>query len=112
MASAIERMRDATKRARDKSNKIEQGIVRKATVSLTGAALGWGKKKAWPTELGGVPIKLAIGAIGTIAELTTKGAVQRFFGAASDASLAIYSHEAVQEGSFVAGEEPVSGGDL
>lgn len=111
-SSAIERLKEGNKRAREKTNRVEQGIVRKATISLTGAALGYGKRKAMPTEVGGVPIKLLIGAAGTVGELVTKGAIQRFFGAAGDAALAIYSHEAVQEGSFVAGLEPVSGGDL
>jgi hypothetical protein len=111
-SSAIERLRDSTKRAREKTNRVEQGIIRKATISLTGAALGYGKLKDMPQAVGGVPIKLAIGAVGTIGELVTKGAVQRFFGAASDAALAVYSHEAVQEQGFVAGLEPVSGGEV
>lgn len=112
MSTAIDRLRDANKRARDKSSRLEQGIVRKATISMTGAALGYGKNKGMPIELVGVPTKLALGAVTTIGELVTKGAMQRFFGAVSDASLAVYAHEAMQEGSFVAGIDPVGGGDI
>lgn len=111
-SSAIERLRESTKRAREKTNKVEQGIIRKATITATAAALGWGKRKSMPLEIGGVPTKLVIGALGTVGELVTKGAVQRFFGAAGDAALAIYAHESVQEGQFVAGVESVSGGNL
>jgi hypothetical protein len=111
-SSAIERLRESTKRAREKTSKVEQGIIRKATISLTGAALGYGRQRNMPVAIAGVPIKLVIGAVGTVGELMTKGATQRFFGAAGDAALAVYAHEAMQEGSFVAGAEEVSGDEL
>lgn len=105
MSTALDRLRDSNARQRAKTTALEQNIVRKATIGATGAALGYASKKGMREELGGVPIKLALSGVGALGELLLKGAAQRFAGAVGDASLAIYSHEAVQEGSFVAGSE-------
>jgi hypothetical protein len=104
-AAAIERLQSANKRARAATQAIEQGIVRKATIVSTGLALGFAAKKGMRTEIANVPIKLGTGLGLAVVELFTKGAVQRFAAAVSDANLAIYSHEAVQTGSWVAGGE-------
>lgn len=107
--SALERLRESNQRARAKTTALEQNIVRKALISGTGAALGYASKKGVREELGGVPVKLGLAALGALGELLLKGAAQRAAGAVGDASLAIYSHEAMQEGTFVAG---TTGGNL
>lgn len=112
MSNAIQRLQDAAKRARLKTQSAEQGIVRKCTLAATGAGLGFAKKKGMAPEVGGVPTKLVIAGLGTVAEIMTRGAVQRFVGAVADASIAVFAHEAVEAGSFVAGTTEVSGGAI
>lgn len=105
MSAAIDRLQATAARQRDKTRALEQNIVRKVVLSGTGAALGYASKKGVREEIGGVPIKLGLAAIGALGEIMLKGGAQRFAGAVGDASLVIYSHEAIQEGSFVAGGE-------
>lgn len=104
MSSAIERLQESAKRARLKTQVAEQGIVRKCTLAATGAGLGYAKKKGMAPDIGGVPTKLVIAGIGTVAEIMTRGAIARFCGAVADASIAVFSHEAVETGSWVAGD--------
>lgn len=112
MASAIEQFKHRAKIAREKTTRLEQGVVRKATIASTGAALAFADKKNMPVQVFGVPTKLAIAGAGIVGELMTRGATQRFIGAVTDATLAVYSYKGVESGSFVAGMEGVSGGDL
>lgn len=103
-SEALAHAKSINKNARAKAERAEQGIVRKAVVAGTGAAIAYAEKKGMPDEMLGVPSKLAVGVGLTLVEIFAKGAVQRIAGAVSDASLAVWSHEAVQEGSFVAGD--------
>ncbi len=105
MSTAIDRLQAANSRAHQKTRAMEQNVVRKVVISGTGAALGYASKRGMREDVAGVPIKLAMAAVGALGEILLKGAPQRLSGAIGDASLAIYSHEAMQEGSFVAGGE-------
>ena len=109
MSTAIQRLQDSAKRARLKTERAEQGIVRKCTLAATGAGLGYAKKKGMSHEVGGVPTKLVIAGLGTIGEIATKGAVSRFLGAVADGAIAVFAHEAVDTGSWVAGTD---GGEI
>lgn len=102
----IERARASAARAREKVQQVEHGLVRKSVIGVTGATLALGaKKNVLPVEVAGVPTKLGISLAATLVEAMSRGPVRRIAGAVADGTLAVYAHEAVQGGSFVAGYE-------
>lgn len=106
----IDSMQRSAQNARSKVRELEAGLVRKSVISITGATLALSSKKnVMPLEIGGVPTKLGLALGFTLVEAMSRGSMRRMAGAAGDACLAVYTHEAVQAGGFVGEDDPGGG---
>lgn len=100
-------LKQSAANARKKADAAEQMVVRKTVMGLTGSGLAYGQRKGMPLAVFGVPTKLAVAAVASLAEIMTRGSTQRFASAVGDASIAVYSFTATLNKSFVAGLQPV-----
>jgi hypothetical protein len=87
---------------------LEGALLRKAAVTLTAGVLGATTKYKLSPSVKGFPWKLGVWVIFTMAEAATGGMVQQAAGGAADATLAIYTNDAIASGNLVAGD----GGEL
>lgn len=106
MASELARARAQITSARRRGEELESTVVRKAVISVTSAALGFGESKGMQLSYFGVPTKLGVATVGTVLELFVRDRTsRRFLGAVSDAALANYAYNASRTRAFIAGEE-------
>jgi hypothetical protein len=113
MASELARVKAHALNQRRKAQELEQGFMRKSMIALTAAATGYAEKKGAPVSVMGVPLKLVIATGASVGEAISKGPARRFLGAIADAELAIYTHDAIKTGGFIAGDDDsVGAGEL
>lgn len=113
MASELARIKQHALNQRRKAQELEQGFMRKSMIALTAAAMGYAEKKGAPLAVMGVPLKLVIATGGSVGEAISRGPARRFLGAIGDTALAVYTHDAVKSGGFIAGDdETVGAGEL
>lgn len=100
----IERMKSKDKRNTVRGKNLAHAIVRKAGVAATGAGLGALTAHGVSPDVKGFPWKLGVWLIAVATEAMTEGNAQQLAGAIGDATLAVYSHDAVANKSLVAGD--------
>ena len=104
MASELSRAKAAVANARKRGEEVEALIVRKAVITMAGAATGFAESKGLAPGYFGVPTKLGIATVASLLEaLTRDKSLRRFLGAIGDAELAAYSYSAAKAQAFVAG---------
>lgn len=105
MSSELSRTRATLQSIRNRGKDMEQTIVRKAVIVATSAATGFAESKGLAPAYFGVPTKLGLGALATLAQLLTRDrSTNRLLGAFSDAQLANYTYAASKSHAFIAGE--------
>ena len=86
-------------------HRLEQSLMRKAALAITAGGYGAMTRANVPNTIKGFPWKLGVWALSTLAEALTSGATQATAGALADATMAVYTHDAVAHDSLVAGGE-------
>jgi hypothetical protein len=107
-SSLAKRLEHTRRKAKVAAESAERRIV------IAGSAAGIGfleKRSTIPVAVMGIPTKLAIGIVATLAEANTSGATRRMSGALADAALAIYGYQATKTMSFIAGDDDAVGDD-
>jgi hypothetical protein len=106
MASDLARARAQIQSIRRRGAELETQIVRKAVISITAAGQGFAESKGLQVSYFGVPTKLGLATLGSLAQLLTRDATtNRFLGAFADAQLAAYAYEASKLQAFIAGDD-------
>lgn len=103
----------ASAHSRDQRHKqtiqrLEAALVRKVTGTVLAGTYGAMKRAAVPNTIKGFPWKLGTWTLFQLAEALTSGMVQAAAGAMADATMHVYTHDAVAGATLIAGE----GGEL
>jgi hypothetical protein len=102
--SRLEAALNRDKRAKVTMHRLESALVRKATITLTAAGFGAMTRHKVPNAVKGFPWKLGVWAGATLVEALTDGFVQQMAGAVGDTTLGVYTHDAVAQGTLIAGD--------
>jgi hypothetical protein len=106
MASELQRARAQIQTIRRRGAEVETTIVRKAVIAITAAGQGFAESKGLAVSYFGVPTKLGLATLGSLAQLLVRDqTANRFIGAFSDSQLAAYMYEAAKLQSFIAGDD-------
>jgi hypothetical protein len=96
----------SNQRHRMKMRTFENALIRKAAVSVSAGAFGVMKRNAVSDEIQGFPWKLGLWVTSTLVEaLSGSQVITNFAAGVSDATLAVYLKDAIQNKTLVAGEE-------
>jgi hypothetical protein len=107
--AAAQRATATNARQRMKMRAFENALIRKAAVSVTACGYGVMKRHSVSDEIQGFPWKLGIWVGSTLVEaLAASQVVTNFAAGLSDATMAVYLKDAVQNKTLIAGE----GGEL
>lgn len=106
MASELARAKAQIQSIRRRGAEVETTVVRKAVIAMVAAGQGFAESKGLETSYFGVPTKLGLATIGTLAQLLVRDpTANRFLGAFGDAQLAAYMYAASKTRAFIAGDE-------
>lgn len=109
LAQQNQRALASNARHRAKVRGFENALIRKAAVSLTAGAYGMMRKHGVSDAVGGVPWKLPVWVGATLIEaLTGSATLGNFAAGVSDSTMAIYVKDAIEKGTFVAGENELA----
>lgn len=110
-SSELSRARAQIHTIKRRGAELETQIVRKAVISITAAGQGFAESKGLAASYFGVPTKLGLAGLASLAQLLTRDATtNRFIGAFADAQLAAYAYAASKTHAFIAGDD--GGGGL
>jgi hypothetical protein len=102
-AEALARSHARDAKMRETMHKLKANVLRKALVTTGAAGYGALKRHKVPNDVKGFPWKLGLWTVFTTAEVFAKGYLQTAAGALGDTTLAVYTHDAVAEGTLIAG---------
>lgn len=94
------------------TQQIESAVLHKASIALTAASFGALARNSVPAEIKGVPWKLPLALVAQTIAAVSSGAISTIAGGIADASMAVYTANAIANKNWVAGEAAADGGAL
>jgi hypothetical protein len=103
------RLSNIARKHRQTTEQIETAVLHKASIALTAASFGALARNSISAEIKGVPWKLPLALIAQTIAAVSSGAISTIAGGIADASMAVYTANAIATKNWVAGETDAAG---